>query len=397
MNRTYASTDISRVAGVQRTSPSPPHPLIPLPLHILTFSLLLSFLVSSCLPSRLLPSSTPPIVRVGLIAPFEGTYRRTGYELLASMRAAIAESPRGDIAVIPQALNDSGQSEQAVRVNQKLRVDPAVVAIIAPLSPWLGLTMEQLHGATEPSTLSSFWLFTWFSSDLVTPNGVPHDENFGEQEDLNMLSSMSSGQIPLNTPFHLPSLVAAVAKIATQQDAERIVIAGVGPLVEIDAALPLIPFDSISEMKENDALLWLGAPDKGAALLNQLRASYPEMPFWMGPLGGDPVFRDHAFTHHRVYWAIWSNSYYNQWADSHNPSSPLAYLVYRQTEWVLWHLSCGCLENVQFPVVLQEKSESRSQAPLRIVGPASSSDISELWEIVFFELDEAGQSRAYKP
>ena len=44
-----------------------------------------------------------PVVKIGLVAPFEGLYRRTGYDALAAMRAAIADQPAPGVNVLPLA------------------------------------------------------------------------------------------------------------------------------------------------------------------------------------------------------------------------------------------------------------------------------------------------------
>ena len=87
----------------------------------------------------------------------------------------------------------------------------------------------------------------------------------------------------------------------------------------------------LAELQPVDAVLWLGTPDAGADLLNHLRASEPDIPFWMGPQGADPVFTDRATIIGPVYWAIWTDSAYNSWSKSHIPATPTAYLTYRAT------------------------------------------------------------------
>ncbi|MFZ1771520.1 MAG: ABC transporter substrate-binding protein, partial [Caldilinea sp.] len=78
-----------------------------------------------------------PLVKIGLIAPFEGLYRRTGYEALAAMRQALADAPTGPVAIIPLALDDSADPTRTVRAAEKLLVDPQVQAVVGPLSPAL--------------------------------------------------------------------------------------------------------------------------------------------------------------------------------------------------------------------------------------------------------------------
>ena len=84
-----------------------------------------------------IPASTPQVVKIGLIAPFEGLYRRTGYAALAEMRKVLAAHVPASTAyrILPVALDDGGDPEQARRAAQKLLVDPEVQVIVGPLFP----------------------------------------------------------------------------------------------------------------------------------------------------------------------------------------------------------------------------------------------------------------------
>lgn len=84
-------------------------------------------MLAACTPVR-------PVVKVGLIAPFEGLYRRTGYAALDAVRTAIADCSPPGVDVLPLALDDSGQPEGAAHAAAKMRADPAVVAVVGPLS-----------------------------------------------------------------------------------------------------------------------------------------------------------------------------------------------------------------------------------------------------------------------
>src|SRR3954452_7384256 len=78
-------------------------------------------------------TSIRPIVKIGLIAPFEGLYRQSGYDALEAMRQAMADCTPAGVDVLPLALDDSGDPAQAQRAAQKMLVDPAVRAVVGPL------------------------------------------------------------------------------------------------------------------------------------------------------------------------------------------------------------------------------------------------------------------------
>src|SRR5688500_13064399 len=86
-------------------------------------NLLAFLLVTGC-------TSIRPIIKIGLIAPFEGLYRQSGYTALDAMRQAMAECTPPGMDVLPLALDDSGDPARAQRAAQKLLIDPSVGAIV---------------------------------------------------------------------------------------------------------------------------------------------------------------------------------------------------------------------------------------------------------------------------
>ncbi len=98
-------------------------------------SLLIILLVAGC---TILPHSTSPILKIGLIAPFEGLQRPEGYAALSAVKLALRQrNQAGGVAgygVELVALNDDGDPTQAALQARKLAVDPAVVGVIGPLS-----------------------------------------------------------------------------------------------------------------------------------------------------------------------------------------------------------------------------------------------------------------------
>lgn len=111
--------------------------------------------------------SVAPVVKVGLVAPFEGRYRAVGYDVLYSARLAVREiNAAGGIngtRVALVALDDGGSAEYARATAESLLVDPNMVAVVghwlpettaaaAPLYTQGGLLF--LPGGEEPFSLS---------------------------------------------------------------------------------------------------------------------------------------------------------------------------------------------------------------------------------------------------
>jgi ABC-type branched-subunit amino acid transport system substrate-binding protein len=84
---------------------------------------------------------TRPIVKIGLVAPFEGRYREVGYEVIYATRLAVREAnAAGGVAgysVELVALDDGGDPELAAEQARKLATDPQVIGVIGH---WLNAT-----------------------------------------------------------------------------------------------------------------------------------------------------------------------------------------------------------------------------------------------------------------
>ncbi len=101
--------------------------------HSLSLSFWLLIFLSAC------SASTQPVVKIGLVAPFEGRYRPIGYEAIYAARLAIREiNARGGIdgrRIELVALDDSGEPEKALTAARQLALDPQVVAVVGHFRP----------------------------------------------------------------------------------------------------------------------------------------------------------------------------------------------------------------------------------------------------------------------
>ena len=86
-----------------------------------------------------LPGSTQPVLKIGLVAPFEGWYRARGYDALWAVRLAIQEVNRGGGVAGWQvelvALDDHLDPRWAGQRARELVVDPAVMGVVGHFSP----------------------------------------------------------------------------------------------------------------------------------------------------------------------------------------------------------------------------------------------------------------------
>lgn len=105
-------------------------------IYAIIFVLLLLGLAWSV--SKVESSNAPPTVKIGLVAPFEGLYRSTGYEVLFAVKLALQERNQGDglngYRVELVALNDFNHPTEARRQAQVLVADPDVVGVVGHLS-----------------------------------------------------------------------------------------------------------------------------------------------------------------------------------------------------------------------------------------------------------------------
>ncbi len=277
----------------------------------------LALLAAACAPRATSASaasirSVRPVVKIGLIAPFEGLYRQSGYAALAAVRAAIDDCAPAGLDVLPLALDDSARPEAARRAAAKLLVDPAVAAVIGPLS-------------------------------LSTTAAVTPQLAIGPALWVAPVAAEASGRFasPADDPIWLADLIVAIAAAAQDQGAQSLAVAGIPPgwrastadlLTHHTAPIPI----RVLELDRGDspdpgaqgALLWLGDAHAGARLLAELRALRPNAAFWMGDQGGDPIFAAHARVEGQVYWASWADAQYNSTLQALAPNAAAAFLAY---------------------------------------------------------------------
>ncbi len=264
-------------------------------------------------------TSTPEVTKIGLLAPFEGLYRRSGYSALAAMRAALEDADATNLAILPLALDDGDDPEIARRSAEKLLADPTVVAVVGPLTPWAA--------AGAASALSE--MPHWLPPFAVTP---------------------ATGFVdPREGSGWADAWVAATAAAIRVQGADHLTVAGWRPgWPDYDAAaltaitgMPVVMSQDPATIQEGDAVLWFGSAADGADYLNQLRMLRDDTPFWLGMQGADPVFAERAVGLQNVYWTMWTPIGYNLEIAPNFPDTPDAQIVYVATLAALDRIAAG--------------------------------------------------------
>jgi hypothetical protein len=299
-------------------------------------------LLAACVPVR-------PMIKIGLMAPFEGLYRRTGYEALAAMRLALTETPIAGVDLLPLALDTSIDPQRAA---QKLLADQRVRAVVGPQSPELFAQIAPFIDSTG---------VVWVTPYAIDP---------------------ASGQFvsPTTDESWATGLVVAVVHAAQNRGNTRLVLAGWTPgwpQYSVDewterTGLPVVITNETNAVQSTDVIFWMGNAADGADYLARLRAVQPTVPFWLGPQGSDPVFAERVATIEFVYWATWLGEDYAQWAVNHTPATPTAYLVYQATRQAIARIS---------------KAETGLSPNLPLLANAQT------WVVHFFTLEPNGISR----
>lgn len=134
---------------------------------------ILACLLASCAgPSARLRAglgSTKPVVKIGLVAPFEGLYRHLGYDVLYAVKLAVRERNAmggvGGYVVELVALDDGNDPAQASLQARKMIVDSDVMGVIGHFSAETALAaLDEYHRA-------GLALITQVAANAVTERG----------------------------------------------------------------------------------------------------------------------------------------------------------------------------------------------------------------------------------
>lgn len=108
-------------------SHNPTFPLFRISLIVFNLSLYTLLLLIGCY-------STAPVIKIGLVAPFEGAQRAVGYDVIYSARLAVrevnAQGGIGGYRVALVAFDDMSDPQLARETAAALAIDPDVVAVL---------------------------------------------------------------------------------------------------------------------------------------------------------------------------------------------------------------------------------------------------------------------------
>ncbi len=147
-------------------------------------------------------ASVDPVVKIGLVAPFEGRHRAIGYDAVYSARLAVREiNAAGGIGghrLALVALDDRADAELARQAAASLVVDPGVVAVVghyvtgvteiaAPIYAEAGLPLLAMGAPpftpTDPTTLPPEFLAAYAAvtpfDEVAGPFAGPTYDAFG--------------------------------------------------------------------------------------------------------------------------------------------------------------------------------------------------------------------------
>ena len=121
---------------------------------------------------------TRPVIKIVLVAPFEGRYRDVGYEVIYAVRLAVREAnAAGGVAgfsVELTALDDSGDPASAAEQARKLGTDPQIAGVIGDWLDATTLNAAPLYAAehipflaTAATALPSESFRLWLTADAL--------------------------------------------------------------------------------------------------------------------------------------------------------------------------------------------------------------------------------------
>ncbi len=132
------------------------------------------------------PGSTKPVLKIGLVAPFEGTQRQNGYQRLYGVKLALQEINRaGGLAGYKfelVALNDFAQQSEAILQARELVLDSQVMGVIGEWDPQLFSAAAPVFAQANmavinPTRFSEFSILpATFSSDYQSLGGSAPDD-----------------------------------------------------------------------------------------------------------------------------------------------------------------------------------------------------------------------------
>ncbi len=260
-------------------------------LHVLLF-ILLGCLLSGCTGL----GSTRPVVKIGLVAPFEGLHRQLGYDVLYAVKLAVRErnaaSGVSGYMVELAALDDSNNPAQAPLQARKMIVDADVMGVIGHFSDQAALAaVDEYHRA-------GLALITQVAADAVTERDYPEVFRLYARNDL--LGAEAARHVVEELGMYRLAVLRGRDDLAEAfiQTAEQL-----GATIMLDADVDLTFHVSrltshVSRFTSAELIFFSGGAVEGAELIAQARGAGVEAVFMggsgldspqLGQVGGEAV------------------------------------------------------------------------------------------------------------
>ena len=225
--------------------------------------------------------STNSIVKVGLVAPFEGLYRPLGYEVLYAVKLAIQErNASGGVAgymVELVALNDDNNPTVAAQRAREVAVDPDVVGVIGHFSsPTTLAALEEYQGAGLAVVTSA-------AANAVTDGGYPNvyricarNDRLGQEAARYAVAELGAERLAI---------------LRVQEDlAEAFVLtaANLGAMVVSDVGADQMDWSVQIAAQDPDLVFFTSDAVEGAGLVVRARQRGVDAPFMGGGDWGSP-------------------------------------------------------------------------------------------------------------
>jgi branched-chain amino acid transport system substrate-binding protein len=225
---------------------------------------------------------TKPIIKVGLVAPFEGLYRPLGYEVLYAVKLAIRErNASGGVAgymVELVALNDDNDPTVAAQRAREMAVDPDVVGVIGHFS--------------SPTTLAALEEYRRAGLALVTSVAAANALTDGGYPNVYRVCARNDRLGREAARYAVAELGAErLAILRDQEDlaeAFALTAASLGAMVVSDVDADQVDWSVQIAAQDPDLVFFTGDAVEGAGLIVQARQGGVDAPFMGGGDWGSP-------------------------------------------------------------------------------------------------------------
>jgi len=246
----------------------------------------LALFLSACVPI----GDTAPVVKIGLIAPFEGLGRPLGYAILPEIRSAIddanTDGSLGAYRVALVALNDELYRAEAGAQARALALDPEMVAV---LGPWTVATFE-----TATPILISEGIAVIGSAPIAASAGVVNLCPATDALAKAMLARAGTGEIIIAGPENaLAAALSAIEPRATRWPSDQ-------TIAETPGSTVVVIHTGEAEAAAGDLRGWraagwrgtmIGGPDMAQSWFGDLAGSSAEgaLALVCGPVSGESL------------------------------------------------------------------------------------------------------------